>query len=132
MRRKGTMRHVPPATKLYKQAYPVATGLVRVRPLRPQRAHFTIEHSSTVIAPRNSKSRRSACELTQSKLLTFLSLITKLPLAPKRELLAIHKGGVTNYRQKKKDHIGLRFRLAAVSANLIECRITQSIKCRIT
>ena len=24
-----------------KQAYPVATGLVRVRPLRPQRAHFT-------------------------------------------------------------------------------------------
>ena len=23
-----------------KQAYPVATGLVRVRPLRPQRAHF--------------------------------------------------------------------------------------------
>jgi hypothetical protein len=38
----------------------------------------------------------------------------------------------TQITGEKKDHIGLLLELAAVSANLIECRITQSIKCRIT
>ena len=34
--------------------YPIATGLVRGSTLRPQRAHFTIEQSSTEIAPCNT------------------------------------------------------------------------------
>ena len=34
-----------------KQAYPVATGLVRVRPLDSQRAHFTKPSGSAVLPP---------------------------------------------------------------------------------
>ena len=65
------MRHVPPATKVYKQAYPVTEG--------------------------------AECARTDAiKLLTFLSLITKLPLAPKREFLAIPQGWRHKLQPKKK------------------------------
>ena len=52
-----------------------------------------------------SSSRGAECPRTDSlEFQNFLSLITKLPLAPKRELLAIRMGGVTNYRRKKRPY----------------------------
>ena len=75
---------------------------------------------------------RSAPELTSSKFQNFLFPDYKLPLDFQAGAFSHPEWVATQITGEKKDHIGLRFRLAAVSANLIECRITQPIKCRIT
>ena len=70
--------------KKRKDTYRPLHDLARVRPYRPQRAHFTVEHSSTVILPEIAE--QAECLRTDAiKTINFPFPDYKAPLAPKRE-----------------------------------------------
>jgi len=123
---------VPPATSLKKgkdtqrDLYDLARGSTPWTPKGALMQTLRVRQCSHQL-----QRARSAPELTLYNSKTHFPWL-QAPICARSGAFSHPEWVATQITDEKKDHIGLRLELAAVSANLIECRITQSIKCRIT